>query len=130
MIAIDTNVVVRFLTNDDPAQANRAEKVLRTENIFLPKTVLLETAWVLQGAYGLARADVVLALRKLLGLAGIVVEDGPVIERALDWYERGVDFADALHVASSGAAEQFVTFDRALFRRGKSLIVAPAVVEL
>ena len=62
MIAIDTNVVVRFLTNDDPAQANRAEKVVRTENIFLPKTVLLETAWVLQGAYGLVRADVAPAL--------------------------------------------------------------------
>ena len=53
MIAIDTNVVVRFLTNDDLAQANRAEAVLRTENTFLPKTVLLETAWVLQAAYGL-----------------------------------------------------------------------------
>jgi predicted nucleic-acid-binding protein len=129
MIAVDTNVVVRFLTDDDRDQADRAEAVLRTENIFLPKTVLLETAWVLQGAYELARADVVLALRKLLGLAHVVVEDGPVVERALDWYERGVDFADALHVASNGAAERFVTFDRALVRRGASLIGAPAVVE-
>ena len=130
MIAIDTNVVVRFLTNDDATQANRAEQVLRTQNVFLPKTVLLETAWVLQGAYGLARADVVLALRKLLGLAGIAVDDGSVVERALDWYEHGVDFADALHVASSGTAERFVTFDRALVRRGNSLVGAPAIVEL
>jgi len=128
MIAIDTNVVVRFLADDDSDQADRAEAVLRTQDIFLPKTVLLETAWVLRGAYGLPRTDVVVALRQLLGLAGIVAEDGPVVVRALEWYERGVDFADALHLASSGAAERFATFDRALVRQGKSLVGAPAIV--
>jgi predicted nucleic-acid-binding protein len=129
MIALDTNVVVRFLANDDSNQSARAEGVLLAGDILLTKTVLLETAWVLRGAYGLTRADIGLALRKLLGLAGVVAEDGPAVAKALDWYERGVDFADALHLASSGDADRFVTFDRALVRQCKSLAGAPAAVE-
>jgi predicted nucleic-acid-binding protein len=129
MIAIDTNVVVRFLVADEPKQAARAEAMLRAGDVLIPKTVMLETAWVLRGAYGLARADVVMALRKLLGLDGVLAEDAPAVERALDWHERGVDFADALHLASSGQVERFATFDRALIRSAKSLVGAPAVVD-
>ncbi len=129
MIAVDTNVVVRFLAEDDKKQADRAQSVLRGEGVLLPKTVLLETEWVLRGAYGIAGADIAAAFRRLLGLAGVAAEDAPAVARALDWYEGGLDFADALHLASCGRADRFATFDRALIRRAKRLDRAPAAFE-
>jgi predicted nucleic-acid-binding protein len=129
MIAVDTNVVVRFLAEDDKKQADRAQSVLRGGAVLLPKTVLLETEWVLRGAYGIAGADIAAAFRRLLGLAGVAAEDAPAVARALDWYEGGLDFADALHLASSDRAGRFATFDRALIRRVKRLAQAPAAFE-
>ncbi len=129
MIAVDTNVVVRLLAEDDKAQADRAESVLRSGAVIVPKTVLLETEWVLRGAYGIAGADIAAGLRRLLGLAGVAAEDAPAVARALDWYEGGLDFADSLHLASSGPARRFATFDGALARRAKTLAGAPAVVD-
>jgi len=129
MIAIDTNVVVRFLVADDQRQADRAEAVLRRGPVLVPKTVLLETEWVLRGAYRLASADIAVGFRKLLGLAGVGVEDAAAVRRAMDWYDRGFDFADALHLASAGVAKQFATFDVALARRAKGLADAPVVVK-
>jgi len=129
MIAVDTNVVVRFLVADDHAQAIRAEKALSAGPVLIAKTVLLETEWVLRGAYGLAGADIAAGLRKLLGLPGVKAEDMPAVARALGWYESGFDFADALHLASSGGARRFATFDKALARRAKALADAPTVME-
>jgi predicted nucleic-acid-binding protein len=51
MIAVDTNLLVRILTNDDPIQARRTVKILKSDEIFIPKMVLLETEWVLRHAY-------------------------------------------------------------------------------
>ncbi len=51
MISVDTNLLVRILTNDDPIQARRAVRILRSDDIYIPKTVLLETEWVLRHAY-------------------------------------------------------------------------------
>ncbi|MGE5549416.1 MAG: type II toxin-antitoxin system VapC family toxin [Bacteroidota bacterium] len=121
MIAIDTNILVRFLTNDDPSQAQHAAQLLRSEPVFIPKTVLLETEWVLRHAYGLDRQVINTAFAKLLGLSEVVAEDMPAISRALAWHAAGLDFADALHLAVSGTAGRFVTFDRDLVKRGAKL---------
>lgn len=129
MIAVDTNVVVRFLAEDDKVQTDRAEAVLRRGAILVPKTVLLETEWVLRAAYGIPSAEIAAALRRLLGLAGVTAEDPPAAARALAWYEGGLDFADALHLASSAEASRFATFDRPLVRHAKTLDNAPAVFE-
>ena len=129
MIAIDTNVVARFLADDDKAQADRAEAVLRRGPVVLPKTVLLETEWVLRAAYGFASADIAAGLRRLLGLAGVSAEDAPAGVRALAWYEAGLDFADALQLASGVGASRFATFDRSLIRRARQLAAAPTVFE-
>ena len=129
MIAIDTNVVVRFLTRDDPTQAGRAKALLLAEPVFLSKTVLLESEWVLRSGYRLARDDIAAAFRALLGLPGAAVEDLPAVTQALAWYDGGLDFADALHLASSGPAGRFATFDEPLVRRAKGLPQAPTVVE-
>ena len=117
MIAIDTNVVVRLLTNDDPAQAARAADLLACERVLVPKTVLLETEWVLRYSYELPQPVVLAAFRKLLGLPQVAAEDATAIARALELYEGGMDFADALHLASARDATAFATFDTRLATR-------------
>ena len=117
MIAIDTNVVVRLLTNDDPAQAARAADLLARERVLVPKTVLLETEWVLRYSYELPPSVVLAAFRKLLGLPQVAAEDATAIARALELYEGGMDFADALHLASARDATAFATFDTRLAKR-------------
>ncbi|MBY0271422.1 MAG: type II toxin-antitoxin system VapC family toxin [Burkholderiales bacterium] len=128
MIALDTNVVVRFLVNDEAAQARRARALIKTNAVFVPMTVLLETEWVLRGGYGLPRAEVVRLLRALLGLPDLVMEDPQRIARALDWHEEGIDFADALHLASSSGAERFTTFDQKLVKAAKKLDVTKVIL--
>jgi predicted nucleic-acid-binding protein len=128
VIALDTNVVVRFLTRDDPAQASRAKALIETGSTFLPRTVVLETEWVLRTTYRFERAAVTAALTKLLRLPGVDIEDRSTIVRALDWSRQGLDFADALHLATSAQAEAFATFDRALRRRARALAMTIPVV--
>ena len=120
VIAIDTNIVVRFLTRDDPAQAARARSLLETSSTFLLKTVVLETEWVLRTQYRFARDTVGAGIARLLGLPGVEVEDAAGVARALEWYGHGLAFADALHLASCGQASAFATFDRALRRRARA----------
>lgn len=128
MIAIDTNVLVRLLTNDDPAQAKRAMKRMRSDTVWISRTVLLETEWVLRHAYGLSASAIGKALSMTLGAASVDVEDRSVVLRALSWHSAGMDFADALHLASSNSAGSFVSFDRALARTAKRLGATPEVV--
>jgi predicted nucleic-acid-binding protein len=130
VIAVDTNVVVRFLVRDDPAQAPRAKALLETGRVLVLRTVLLETAWVLGTGYGFDRAAIAEGITKLLGLPGVEVEDAPAVAHALAWFGQGLEFADALHLASSGQTKAFATFDRALRRRARALagtipLVAP-----
>jgi len=111
MHAVDTNVLVRLLTGDDAAQAKRAAALFKRESIFISKTVLLETEWVLRRLYRLERETVVGGLRKLGGLGNVELEQPLVVAQALQWCEDGMDFADALHMASSHSARKFATFD-------------------
>ena len=75
MIALDTNVIVRLMTGDDPAQSRSAAERVRGEELWLGKTVLLETEWVLRHAYEFSAASVQAALKTLLGLRNLRVED-------------------------------------------------------
>ncbi len=121
MLAVDTNLVVRIVANDEPAQVRRAIKLFQAEEILIPKTVLLETAWVLRYAYKLAPGAIVRALRAIAGLPNVTLEGPAEIALALDWFDSGLDFADALHLASSGRAGRFATFDASFARRAKAL---------
>jgi len=114
MISPDTNVLVRVLTNDDEKQADVAAAVLSANDVYLAKTVLLELEWVLRYSYGFEREAVNGALLSLLGLGNAVFEDAESVERAIALHGGGMDFADALHLASSRIADEFVTFDRRL----------------
>ena len=128
MRAIDTNLVVRFLTADEPAQALAARTVIEAGDIFVPTTVILETEWVLRAGYGLAASAIADGLRGLGGLAGVTLEESAAIAIALDWMVAGMDFADALHLARSAHCSAFVTFDRRLAARAKGLSPIPVEV--
>ncbi len=117
MVAVDTNVLVRLLVKDHPAQTARAAAVFAGGPIHVPKTVLLETAWVLEEAYGLDRVEIVRLLRGVAGLPNVALEDPRTILDAFSAFEAGIDFADALHIASSAGADGFATFDRRLVRQ-------------
>ena len=122
MIAVDTNVLVRVITNDDPAQASRAAKLLgRSDRVFVPKTVVLELEWVLRSGYGIERRAITAAIHRLQDLSNVETEDDSVVALALTWYEAGMDFADALHLASAGPDLDFATFDAALRRHARRL---------
>lgn len=128
MIAVDTNVVVRVIVNDDASQARRAVALITSGPIYISPTVLLETEWVLRYTYELETDVIVAALRALLGTSNIHVDSPYLIARALDWCSSGLDFADALHVALSNGATELATFDRDFVKRAAGRATAPRVV--
>lgn len=119
MIAIDANVIVRLVTNDDPGQVRRAAALIAGHEIFIPKTVLLESEWVLRYAYSLDRVAIARVIRGVLGLPGVSIEDPRAVATAIEWFEGGMDFADALHLASSNRADRFASFDAKLLARAR-----------
>ena len=116
LIAVDTNVVVRLFTRDDPEQFERAEACFAGADVFVPDSVLLETAWVLESVYSFDDRRIAAALRKLLGMPNVRSSEADTLALALNWYEQGFDFADALHLAKSQQADEFRTFDRTLLK--------------
>lgn len=112
MRALDTNLVVRYLTGDDHAQAARARAVIDAGHVFVSTTVLLESEWVLRSVYGFGGTDVAAALRAFAGLTQVSVESPVLLAEALDRVDRGIDFADALHLGAAAGCEALLTFDR------------------
>ena len=126
MLAIDANVIVRYLVADDRDQAQRAKALIDVARIFVAATTLLETEWVLRRALGLPATATLAALKAFIGLDNVMVEDEPSVAQAFDWAEQGMDFADALHLAKASHCEAFVSFDRDLAkaaRKAKALAV-------
>ena len=119
MIILDTNVWVRYVTNDDAEQAARAARLITTATaIFVPKTVLLELEWVLRAVYGLSIEAVQRALLHVLGLPMVQPEQPEAVAAALAHARGGLDFADALHLVSTDGV--FHTFDDQCFRKAKA----------
>jgi len=130
VISVDTNVLVRLVAADDPAQSARAQTVFADEHVFVAKTVLLETEWVLRSRYASDPARIHDAFTRLLGLPNVAVEERDAVLQALAHYAEGMDFADALHVVSSAGAAEFVTFDARLTKRAAGLRTHPGVRRL
>jgi predicted nucleic acid-binding protein len=114
MLAIDTNIIVRIVTNDSPEQSPRARALVETEEVFVCTSVLLETEWVLRSGYDFTRVEIGHALRAFIGLPHVNLEDAPLAAKALDWMSRGLDFADALLLARAEGCTAFVSFDERL----------------
>jgi len=127
MRAVDTNVIVRLFARDDAVQLAAARHAVATDSIFVPKTVVVEFEWVLRGVYGEPRATIASAIETILATTDVEVEDAAAVARAVDWFRRGMDFADALHLASSGHVDVFLTFDAAMRRQAVGMSVKPPV---
>ena len=122
MIGLDTNVLVRYLTEDDPAQARRAAACIetataRSRRCFIGPIVLCELSWVLRGAYEVSKADLLETLERLLATSQFVIGDKDLVREAVREYRAGrADFADyvigALH--SGAGCDKTATFDRRL----------------
>lgn len=116
MISIDTNVLVRFLVDDEPRQAQRSRKLLLENTVSLSQTVLLEAEWVLRFSYSFSTEEIHGAFVALLGMPNIQMQGRDRVQIALEWYYRGMDFADALHLANAGTLP-FRTFDKKLIKK-------------
>jgi len=124
--ALDTNVLVRYLVEDDPAQLAAARQLIGrcvTEGLalFVPVTVVLELEWVLRSGFGFGKDDVLLTLSSLFSAAELGFESERALEVALHLFREGsADFADCLHVAlATQAGEQPLwTFDKRAAKLG------------
>jgi predicted nucleic-acid-binding protein len=119
---LDTNVLVRYLTQDHPAQSKRAnavvaETIASGERVFVSTIVLCELVWVLRGPYGFEKARVVDALERLLATTQLEVDQKDVVRQALEDYADGSgDFADYVigRRGQEGGCERTVSFDQKL----------------
>ena len=122
MIGIDTNVLVRYLTQDDAAQARRVDELIAEvqqsrERLHIDDIVLCELVWVLHGAYRLSKPTVVAAIDKIISTSLFSFDDRELLRSALEEYREGRgDFADYIIGRRNirAGCERTVTFDRSL----------------
>jgi predicted nucleic-acid-binding protein len=120
MPALDTNVLVRYVVQDDSSQFAAAKRLVGRcvsagQPLFVPVTVTLELEWVLRASYGYIKDDVLQALSSLFSAAELTFESERALEVALHLYREGsADFADCVHIAlAAQAGEQPLwTFDK------------------
>ena len=128
MTAVDTNILVRLLTQDEPAQAAIAKAMFAHEQIWIAKTVLLETEWVLRRAYGFNRQSIQIAFTMLMGLPNVHVEDEVIFPAVLALADQGIDFADAVHLESRPNDALLASFDATFIKRARRAGVRDVVL--
>jgi predicted nucleic-acid-binding protein len=124
LIGLDTNVLVRYATMDDPVQSPRSVVILEQELTpeypgFVSTVVLAELAWVLRRSYGLSWLKVAALMEELLAADRLVIEHATAVYRAaVATREQGADFADGLiaAIAATAGCERTLTFDRSALR--------------
>lgn len=129
-IALDTNILARLLLNDDAEQFELACDLLSQSEIFTaPPTVLLELVWVLR-VNDCSREEIASALRGLFGLPNFQPREPEALLYALRWFEAGLDFGDALHLALSASEEMLRTFDKRFVKKAARIDAFPVVKRL
>lgn len=129
MRAIDTNILVRVVTNDDPAQVARAKKVLEVGDTLLCLSVCLEAEWVLRSGYNLSPEVVADVLTGFAGTEGLTVERADLLATAIAWHRGGMDFADAIHlaIATDLGCESMISFDSRFTKSAAKLKSIPVL---
>ena len=120
MPALDTNVLVRYIVQDDAAQLAAAKRLISRcvaegSTLFVPVTVVLELEWVLRSGFAFGKDDVLMTLSSLLSAAELSFESERALEVALQLFRKGsADFADCLHVslATQAGEQPLWTFDK------------------
>ena len=129
MIALDTNILARLITNDTPEQARQAQVLIDTATaLFVPASVALELEWVLRGAYQLGKQEIAQSFEALLSIRNLNFERKTDIEAALRLYATGFDFADALHHSGAAGCKSLATFDKAFIKLAERAGLKPPVV--
>jgi predicted nucleic-acid-binding protein len=131
MIGLDTNVLVRYIMQDDAKQAPLATRFMESLSAeapgLLPLAAVVELAWVLSSAYDLDRAQLVEAFEGVLRTKELVIERAEVVWKALRAFQSAnADFADCLiaHSAASAGCEKTMTFDRGAAKSAGMTLVA------
>jgi predicted nucleic-acid-binding protein len=130
MIGLDTNVLVRYITQDEPSQSVRASKFIEQECSqikpgFVGIVTLVELVWVIETCYGALKSDVISLLQRLLSTKQLVIQDAETVWKALRLYESGqADFADYLieRIANTAGCGITVTFDKVAAKAGMTLL--------
>jgi predicted nucleic-acid-binding protein len=125
MRAVDTNVVVRLLAADHPAQFAVARRFFETESVYISVSVMIETEWVLRRAMRIPSPEVSRLLTRLAGVPTVTIEDAAEVRLALDWAAAGFDFADALHLSRARDCDDLVTFDQDFIRAAAKVNTIP-----
>ena len=115
MNAIDTNILIRYLTQDDAKQGELAKELIESgEPVFLTHTVLIEAVWVLTASYGLDRDTITKVLHELTISGFFILEKAQMISKALQDYQHGFDFADVVigYCGVSKGCNTTYTFDK------------------
>ncbi len=111
MNAVDTNVLARFFINDvdDPETAKQRPAAIAalTGKVYVTMSVVLEFEWVMRGCYALSRREIQRVFEALCGLQNVQIENRSSVLVALNAYQRGMDFADALHLARADSCSVF-----------------------
>lgn len=127
---LDTNVLIRHLTGDPPAQARRAGAFLSgADELLLPDLIVAEVIYVLESFYEVGREQVAELVRAVIGFPAVVVVDALLLLRALEVYEVDrIDFAEAYLVASAEASgvKAIASFDRSIDRIATVRRIEPA----
>ena len=131
MTGLDTNVLVRYVMQDDAKQSTRATELVEALTVdspgFVPLVAVIEFAWVLSSAYGLDRSQLVAALEGLLRTKELVVERAETVWKAVRAYQSSsADFADCLieRSAASAGCMQTMTFDRGAAKQCGMVLIA------
>jgi predicted nucleic-acid-binding protein len=130
MTGLDTNVLVRYIAQDDAKQSARATRFIESECTtevpgFISLVTLVEIVWVSESCYGAGKTEVLTLLRHLLSTKQLVVQDCETVWKALNLFEKGnAEFADYLveRIADANGCESTVTFDRKAAQAGMKLL--------
>jgi predicted nucleic-acid-binding protein len=118
VIALDTNILVRLLTGDDPPQQAAVTRLLHAEEsgFFIGDVTLAELAWVLEKVYRYTREELAVSVEELASLEDVQFEDTVRVAHAIKHHRHGGDFADFLIVARARASgcSQVASFDKQL----------------
>lgn len=121
-IAIDTNILVRFLSGDDAEEFEQAVRLFSSNKVWISNTVLIETEWVLRKPLGHDRTECLHAFETLLMLENTHFENESVFSRSIKAYKIGMDFADAMHLYIANDHHlPLYTYDKALAKQANDL---------
>jgi len=122
MIAVDTNILIRFLTQDDMTQYKKSLQLIKKHQIYIPTSVIQETEWVLRFAYNYNVNQIANALSALFGLENVHIDNPNKMAQVIQWHKKGFDFSDALHLSyCDNKIDSLYTFDKKFVKRAQKL---------